>query len=95
MARRLRVLAAGAVLAACAAGAPPDEPGAVRLLPAEPAASLLYVSLGDSTVEGVGASSPSCACGSCGVQGWGRDGLGTGARGRGARARRALMSTRR
>ena len=92
MARRLRVLAAGAVLAACAAGAPPDEPGAVRLLPAEPAASLLYVALGDSTVEGVGASSPSCACGSSGAAGcraggvmaWER-GRGEGARGRGGR----------
>ena len=49
-----------AVVAGCVASTPLREspPGALRLLPAEPAASVLYVALGDSTVEGVGASSP-------------------------------------
>lgn len=56
----LTVLIAAAVVTGCVASAPPGEspPGALRLLPAEPATSVLYVALGDSTVEGVGASSP-------------------------------------
>lgn len=56
----LTALIAAAVVAGCVASVPPGEfpPGALRLLPAEPAASVLYVALGDSTVEGVGASSP-------------------------------------
>src|SRR5712692_3876777 len=58
--RRLTALTASAVIAGCVASAPRREfpPGAVRLLPAEPAAAVLYVALGDSTVEGVGASAP-------------------------------------
>ena len=58
--RRLTALTAAAVVAGCVASAPPREfaAGAPRLLPAEPAASVLYVALGDSTVEGVGASAP-------------------------------------
>jgi lysophospholipase L1-like esterase len=57
---RLSALIAAAVVAGCVASTPLREspPGALRLLPAEPAASVLYVALGDSTVEGVGASSP-------------------------------------
>lgn len=57
---RLTALIAAAVVAGCVSSVPPGEflPGALRLLPAEPAASVLYVALGDSTVEGVGASSP-------------------------------------
>ena len=57
---RLSALIAAAVVAGCVASTPLREspPGAMRLLPAEPAASVLYVALGDSTVEGVGASSP-------------------------------------
>jgi lysophospholipase L1-like esterase len=57
---RLIALTAAAVVAGCVASAPPREfaPGTLRLLPAEPAASILYVALGDSTVEGVGASAP-------------------------------------
>ena len=45
---------AALLLAACAGG----RGEAVRMLPRDPGASLLYVALGDSTVEGVGASSP-------------------------------------
>jgi acyl-CoA thioesterase I len=58
--RGLTALTAAAVVAGCVASAPPREfpPGAPRLLPAEPAASVLYVALGDSTEEGVGASAP-------------------------------------
>jgi lysophospholipase L1-like esterase len=41
-------------LTACAGGR--NEP--VRTLPVDPAAPVLYVALGDSTVEGIGASSP-------------------------------------
>jgi acyl-CoA thioesterase-1 len=57
---RLTALIAAGVVAGCVASVPPGEfpPGVLRLLPAEPAASVLYVALGDSTVEGVGASSP-------------------------------------
>ena len=57
---RLSALIAAAVVAGCVASTPLREspPGALRLLPAEPAVSVLYVALGDSTVEGVGASSP-------------------------------------
>ena len=60
MGPRLTAFVAAAVVAGCAASVPPGEfpPGASRRLPAEPAASVLYVALGDSTVEGVGASSP-------------------------------------
>ncbi len=60
MVPRLTALVAAAVVAGCVASAPPGEspPGVRRLLPAEPAAAILYVALGDSTVEGVGASSP-------------------------------------
>jgi hypothetical protein len=56
--RRLTALTAAAVVAGCVASAPPREfpPGALRLLPAEPAASVLYVALGDSTVKGAGAT---------------------------------------
>src|SRR5687768_5607964 len=58
--RRLIGLTAAAIVAGCVASAPPREfpPGASRLLPAAPAAAVLYVALGDSTVEGVGASAP-------------------------------------
>ena len=57
---RLTALIAAGVVAACDASVPPGEspPGVLRLLPAEPAASVLYVALGESTVEGVVASSP-------------------------------------
>jgi lysophospholipase L1-like esterase len=60
MTPRLPALIAAAVVAGCVAGVPPGEfpPGASRRLPAEPAVPVLYVALGDSTVEGVGASSP-------------------------------------
>ncbi len=58
--RRLSTLTAVAILAGCVVEAPHGNPvsGAARLLPAERAASLLYVALGDSTVEGIGASAP-------------------------------------
>jgi lysophospholipase L1-like esterase len=58
--RRLIILTTAVVLAGCAGGAPPGNPtpGVARLLPPQPRASLLYVALGDSTVEGIGASSP-------------------------------------
>ena len=57
---RLGALIAAAVVAGCVASTPLREspPGALRLLPADTAVSVLYVALGDSTVEGVGASSP-------------------------------------
>ncbi len=57
---RLSALIVAAVVAGCVVSTPLREspPGALRLLPAEPGASVLYVALGDSTVEGVGASSP-------------------------------------
>lgn len=45
-------LALGALLVACTRSGPP------RALPADPAEPILYVALGDSTVEGVGATSP-------------------------------------
>ncbi len=51
--RRIAVLAA-LLGAACATGRLED----VRTLPADRAAAVLYVALGDSTVEGVGATSP-------------------------------------
>jgi lysophospholipase L1-like esterase len=55
---RLTALAVAAVMVAgWAAGA--WSAAALRRLPADPAASVLYVALGDSTVEGVGASDPS------------------------------------
>jgi lysophospholipase L1-like esterase len=49
------------VVVGCAVGVPSrDAPaGALRLLPADPGAPLVYVALGDSTVEGVGASDAS------------------------------------
>jgi hypothetical protein len=53
--RRLTALTAAAVVAGCVASAPPRE-FPPRLLPAEPAASVLYVALGDSTVKGAGAT---------------------------------------
>ena len=48
------------MLSGCVSSAPPREsrPDTLRLLPAGSAASVLYVALGDSTVEGVGASAP-------------------------------------
>ena len=50
-----RVTALAALLAtACATG----RPDGVRTLPADRSAAVLYVALGDSTVEGVGATSP-------------------------------------
>jgi lysophospholipase L1-like esterase len=60
MMRRLAALTAAAVVAGCVSSAPPRESprGAPRLLPAAAAASVLYIALGDSTVEGVGASAP-------------------------------------
>jgi lysophospholipase L1-like esterase len=58
--RRLAALTAAAIVAGCVASPPPRESpsGAPRLLPAAAAASILYIALGDSTVEGVGASAP-------------------------------------
>jgi acyl-CoA thioesterase-1 len=58
MTRRLTVLTAATFLAGCAVGTLPEGSNAIRFLPAEPSASFLYVALGDSTVEGVGASAP-------------------------------------
>jgi lysophospholipase L1-like esterase len=60
MMRRLAALTAAAVVTGCVSSAPPRESprGAPRLLPAAAAASVLYIALGDSTVEGVGASAP-------------------------------------
>ena len=52
--RRLALAALGALSAGCAWGGQ-DE---ARLLPADRSAAVTYVALGDSTVEGVGASSP-------------------------------------
>ena len=37
---------------------PPSDPASARALPADRSAAVLYVALGDSTVEGVGATSP-------------------------------------
>jgi lysophospholipase L1-like esterase len=55
----LIVLTMAVLLMGCTGGtAPTADPPAVRLLPARPSASLLYLALGDSTVEGIGASSP-------------------------------------
>ena len=57
--RRLGVLTLMVLLLGCTNGKPPaDDSAAIRLLPTPPSASLLYVALGDSTVEGIGASSP-------------------------------------
>ena len=59
MTSRLGGVVAALFLAGCAAAAPVDgrQTGAGRLLPGERTAALVYVALGDSTVEGVGASS--------------------------------------
>jgi acyl-CoA thioesterase I len=59
--RRITVLAA--LLAAACATARPDgvrvlPPDSVRFLPADRSAAILYAALGDSTVEGVGATRP-------------------------------------
>jgi acyl-CoA thioesterase-1 len=51
--KRLALLAV-LVTAACTTG----HPESVRALPADRSAAVLYVALGDSTVEGVGATSP-------------------------------------
>jgi acyl-CoA thioesterase I len=48
------VVVSALLLAACAGG----RGDGARMLPRDPGAPLLYVALGDSTVEGVGASSP-------------------------------------
>lgn len=58
--RRPGALVAAAILAGCTVAARPDgsPPMALRVLPAGATASLTYVALGDSTVEGVGASAP-------------------------------------
>ena len=60
MRRRLAALIAAALAAGCVGTAPPGESrsAALRRLPAEPAAAVLYVALGDSTVDGEGASAP-------------------------------------
>jgi len=57
---RLAALAAVIVVTGCVAIAPSrDSPsGAQHRLPADPTAAVVYVALGDSTVEGEGASSP-------------------------------------
>src|SRR5437870_3807915 len=52
--KRLAFVALGTLCAGCAWGGQ-DE---ARLLPADRSAAVTYVALGDSTVEGVGASSP-------------------------------------
>ena len=59
-ARRTAAALAAVLLAGCIA-APPDAsaPGGQRRLPAQRSARLSYVALGDSTVEGVGASASS------------------------------------
>ena len=57
---RLTFLAAATIVAACAPSELPDDPrssGSRGVLPIDRASPLLYVALGDSTVEGVGASS--------------------------------------
>ena len=56
----LAALTATLVVAGCVATAPPRDsrPAAPRQLRADPTAAVLYVALGDSTVEGEGASSP-------------------------------------
>lgn len=58
--RRITVLAA-LLAAACATGRPDGvsvRPDGARVLPADRTAAIVYVALGDSTVEGVGATSP-------------------------------------
>src|SRR5262249_19802483 len=57
---RITVLAA-LLAAACATGRPDGvnvRPDGARVLPADRTAAIVYVALGDSTVEGVGATSP-------------------------------------
>ena len=58
--RLLPALIAAALAAGCVGTAPHGESrsAALRRLPAEPAAAVLYVALGDSTVDGEGASAP-------------------------------------
>lgn len=48
------VLAAAAALAGCAGG----RGDQARMLPLDPGAAVLYVALGDSTVEGIGSTAP-------------------------------------
>jgi lysophospholipase L1-like esterase len=59
--RSMVLAVAAVVMAGCAVGAPAADAseGALRRLPLDPSAALLYVALGDSTVEGVGATDPS------------------------------------
>ena len=59
MRRGLAALVAAALVAGCVGTAPHGESrsAAPRRLPADPSAAVLYVALGDSTVEGVGATS--------------------------------------
>jgi len=52
--RAFLLVAAAVALTACAGG----RGDGVRMLPRDPRAAVLYVALGDSTVEGVGASAP-------------------------------------
>jgi acyl-CoA thioesterase-1 len=58
--RGLAALIAAALVAGCVGTAPSGESrsAAPRRLPAEPSAAFLYVALGDSTVDGEGASAP-------------------------------------
>jgi lysophospholipase L1-like esterase len=58
--RGLAALIAAALAAGCAGTVPLGESrsAALRRLPAEPSATVLYVALGDSTVDGEGASAP-------------------------------------
>ena len=53
--RRAALALAGAVLLVACAGGRGES---TRMLPRDPAAPVLYVALGDSTVEGIGASRP-------------------------------------
>ena len=60
MRRGLAALIAAALAAGCVGTVPLGESrsAALRRLPAEPSAAFLYVALGDSTVDGEGASAP-------------------------------------
>ena len=60
MRRGLAALVAAALVAGCVGTAPHGESrsAAPRRLPADPSAAVLYVALGDSTVDGEGASAP-------------------------------------
>ena len=60
MRRGLAALIVAALVAGCVGTAPLGESrsAALRRLPADPSAAVLYVALGDSTVDGEGASAP-------------------------------------